>query len=112
MSHKGVLGIARSKNGVPVRLTYERWGHIIESHDYMAGLNELVLETVSDPDAIAEGWGGSLIAIRHYAKTPISEKDAVVVYRETSPQDGFVITAFMTSKVEKLLEGRIVLWQR
>ncbi|MEA3459652.1 MAG: hypothetical protein U9R11_03090 [Chloroflexota bacterium] len=74
--------------------------------------NMVVLETISDPDAIAEGWGGSLIAMRHYAKTPISEKEAVVVYREMSPQDGFVITAFMTSKIEKLLKERIVIWRR
>ncbi len=26
-----------SKNGVPIRLTAERWWHIIETHDDLAG---------------------------------------------------------------------------
>jgi len=34
-----------------------------------------------------------------------------VVYREIGPTDGFVITAFMTSKAEKVWK-RGILWQR
>ena len=106
-----ILAIADSRNGVPIRLTHERWGHIVEAHDYMAGLHDWVLETVADPDAIIEGWAGSLIATRYYPKTPITEKHLVVVYREVDPTDGFVITAFMTSKVEKIWK-RGIRWQR
>lgn len=105
------MGLAYSENNVPIRLTYERWTHIVESHDYMVGVYEWVLETITDPDVIVEGWGGSLVATRHYQQTPISEKDLIVVYRELGPQDGFVITAFMTSRAEKLL-GRGIIWQR
>jgi hypothetical protein len=31
------MKIAYSKNNVPIRLTYERWVHIIEAHDDLAG---------------------------------------------------------------------------
>ncbi|NOZ06363.1 MAG: hypothetical protein GXP41_08455 [Chloroflexi bacterium] len=96
---------------MPIRLTYERWGHIVEAHDYMAGLHDLVVETVAEPDTIVVGWSGSLIATRYYLETPITEKHLIAVYRETKPTDGFIITAFMTSKVEKVWK-RGILWQR
>jgi len=111
MNGESALGSAYSRNNVLIRLTHERWVHITESHDYMAGLHEWVLETIAEPDVIAQGWRGSLVAARHYERTPISEKDMVVVYKEASAQDGFVITAFMTSRVEKVLKRGIV-WQR
>jgi len=43
---------AISKNGVPIRLTEERWFHIVENHDDLAGHYEEVLEAVEDPDYI------------------------------------------------------------
>lgn len=106
-----VLAVADSHNGVPIRLTYERWGHIVEAHDYMAGLHEWVLETIAEPDTIVTGYAGGLIATRHYPKTPITKKHLVAVYRETGSTDGFVITAFMTSKIDKVLK-RGIIWQR
>ena len=30
------MDIANSVNGVPIRLTYERWYHIVENHDELA----------------------------------------------------------------------------
>ena len=111
VSDAEALGLAQLRNGAWIRLSYERWGHITESHDYMGGLHEWVLETLSDPDTIVPGGGGALIAIKHFPKTPITEKDLIVIYREASPRTGIVVTAFMTSKVEKVrLKG--VLWQR
>lgn len=59
-----------SKNNIPIRLTEERWLHIVENHDEMAG---------------------------YYDK-------------ELSENDGFIITAYFTSKV-KLSKEEIV-WQR
>lgn len=108
---EGILGVTDSLNSVPIRLTYERWAHIVEAHDYMAGLHDRVLETVAEPDVIVRGWKESSIATRYYPQTPITEKHLVAVYREIDPTDGFVITAFMTSKVEKVWK-RGTLWQR
>lgn len=100
---------AKSKNGVIIRLTYKQWVHILESHDYMAGNSELVMETVEDPDYIVSGWTDELVALKHYGKTSISEKYVVVVYKEN--QEGFIITAFMTSKEDKILR-RGVIWEK
>ncbi len=106
-----VLGAVDSQNDARIRLTYERWAHIVEAHDYMAGLHDWVLETIAEPDVIVTGWTGSLVATRHYPRTPITEKYVVVVYREVGDDDGFVITAFMTSKIDKVWK-RGILWQR
>jgi hypothetical protein len=96
-----------SVHGVPIRLMEKQWAHIVENHDYMGGCIDIVLETVSDPDVIVQGWTDELIAMKHYAKTVISEKDAVVVYKEEG-EDGFVITAFMTSSPERIRKRGIV----
>lgn len=93
-----------SKNNVPIRLTNERWAHITESHDYMAGCMDYVLETIDDPDYIVGGPEKELIALRYYQDLG---KHVVVVYKEVSANDGFVITSFITSKYKKILEGEI-----
>lgn len=105
----GVRTVA-SKNGIEIRLTAERWFHITESHDYMAGNQDMVLETLENPDYIVEGDKYEMIALKHYAKTCITEKYLTVVYKEESAGD-FVIAAFMTSKPEKILQ-RGVLWKK
>ena len=92
------MDTARSQNGVPIRLTDERWVHIIEGHCELAGRYSDVLETVEDPEAIYEGCADELLAVR---KTPTG-KHLVVVYRELSGADGFVITAFLTGRLARL----------
>src|SRR5882724_10011107 len=82
-----------SKNGVPIRLTDERWAHIIEEHSELAGLQSEIVETVANPTEIFAGNQGELLAVREVEPG----KYLVVVYRE-SQQDGFIITAFLTRK--------------
>lgn len=110
LNNTNIIEIIASKNNVPIRLTYKQWAHIVETHDYMSGCLDIVIETLSDPDCIVRGWTDELIALKHYAKTVISEKNAVVVYKEME-RDGFVITAFMTSRPEQI-RRRGILWQR
>jgi len=98
------LDRAISKNGVPIRLTEERWFHIVENHDDMAGYYDTVLDVVEDPDRILSGYKGALIAVKELAR----RRYLAVVYRELSKTDGFVITAYITSKVRK----RPVTWRR
>ena len=86
-----------SRRGVPIRLTEERWFHIVENHDDLAGYYDQVLETVENPDFILAGYGGALIAVRAMGR----RKYLAVVYRETSRNDGFVITAYFTFKIAK-----------
>jgi hypothetical protein len=104
------MEIAVSRNGIPIRISDERWTHVVEAHDYMAGNLELVIETIEDPDDLVAGSKGELIALRHYEATVLSEKYVVGVYREFS-DDGFLITAFMTSRPDTILR-RGILWQK
>lgn len=76
----------------------------------MAGNMELVIETIGDPDAMVVGSKGELIALHYYETTVLSEKYVVAVYREFS-DDGFLITAFMTSRPDTILRKGI-LWQK
>jgi hypothetical protein len=96
-----------SKNGVPIRLTRERWQHIEARHPEMLGQREKVIETVHEPESIQAGDFGELLAIRFYPKTPLTEKYLVVAYKETD-HDGFVLTAYFTTKPS---HRRTVLWK-
>ena len=82
-----------SKNGVPIRLTDERWAHVTEEHNELAGLRSEIMETVANPTAIFAGNRGELLAVREVEPG----KYLMVVYRESQP-DGFIITAFLTRK--------------
>ena len=88
------MDVARSINGIPIRLTYERWYHIVENHDDLASMFHEVLDTVQKPDLVLRGSHGAVKA----AKSKGKKKWMVVVYREVSRQDGFVITAYLLSK--------------
>lgn len=105
-----VLTTVPSVNRHTIRLTHQQWIHITESHDYMVGNREKILETVADPDRLAVGDEGATIALRHYAKTNITEKNCIVIYRDEV--DGFIITAFLTSRADKIIRKRGVIWTR
>ncbi len=105
-----VLQIATSVFGHAIRLTARQWAHITEAHDYMAGNMDKVLETLSEPSRIIQGEQGEALALRDYENTNITEKTAVVVYREEP--NGFVITAFFTSKPEKIERKGPLLWPK
>jgi len=96
--------IAYSKNSVPIRLTHERWYHIIENHDDLASYFFEVLETVENPEFIIKGNKGTLKATKNIGK----DKWLVVVYREITKIDGFVITAYFLDKKPR---GEVI-WQR
>jgi len=97
--------VVRAKSNVPIRLTEERWFHITEEHSEMAGYYFEVLETVGEPEVIYEGKAEECIAVREIDKG----KYIVVVYRELSKDDGFVITAFLTRRRSQI-ERRRKIW--
>ena len=49
-----MLAVVCSKTGVSIRLTDERWAHIVEEHTELAGLHLDVLE--AGPDSGRERW--------------------------------------------------------
>ena len=90
--------IVRSHNNVPIRLTEERWQHIVHRHPEMDDQRERVLETLAEPELIQQGDFSELLAIRFYSETPLTSKFLVVAYREISLEDGFIVTAYLTNR--------------
>jgi len=86
-----------SKNEIHIRLTDERWTHIVEEHCELAGMQLEVLDAIANPSRILAGKKGECLAVQEM----LTGKHLVVVYREIE-NDGFIITAFITSKIESL----------
>lgn len=98
------MQIAYSVNGVPIRLTDERWGHIVNNHDDLAGYEQDVLQVIEEPDFVLSGNGGSLRAVKGYGR----RRYLVVTYREVSATDGFIITAYFVCKINR----KGIVWRR
>jgi len=99
------MDVVKSHNGIPVRLTEERWFHIVENHDDLAGYYDDVLLTVEEPDYVVEGYKGAFVALREVE----AGKFLAVVYREFE-YDGFVITAYFSKKIN--LERERIIWKK
>jgi len=97
------MDVAISVNGVPIRLTAERWNHIVNARDDMAGYFDDCLLTVEQPDLVLAGQHGSLKAVKNYGR----RRYLTVIYKESSAADGFVITAYFISKINR----KRILWR-
>ena len=91
-----------SRGDVPIRLTDERWAHIVEEHAELAGMREGVMRAVLEAECVLAGGAGELIGVL----TLEAGRALVVVYREVSPDDGFILTAFLSSQLAKLYRRR------
>jgi len=92
-----------------VRLTEERWMHIVSRHPEMAEYRSKVLETIATPDYVQQGDFGELLAVRDYSEELKPARFVAVVYREAAPDDGFVLTAYVTDRTSS---RRRILWKR
>lgn len=93
-----------SVNGVPIRLTQERWEHVVGNKPYMEAYYEKVLDAVERPTWILQGYAGALVAVLSLAK----QEYLHVIYREVSRTDRFILTAFIARKVNK----RAIVWPK
>ncbi len=91
------MDTAYSVNGVPIRLTEERWEHIVSNKPYMEAYDEKVRDTIEQPTWVLRGYVGTLVAIRTLGR----QQYLHVVNREVSRTDGFIITAFIARKVKR-----------
>ena len=105
-----------SLEGVPIRLTEERWRHILEYHDELARfLDNMIIIAIAEPDGVFESPSGvekNLVAIKRFkelARYGLADYLAVH-YKEVSSEDGFILTVFPIS-VRKL-QKRYKLWRR
>lgn len=89
--------IEKFVNGVPIRLTDERWEYILDEHPYMSGIYNEILRAVENPEFIIHGQRGARIAVVN-----LSRRSCIhVAYREINSEDGFIITAFIDEYFEK-----------
>ena len=99
-----ILGIAHSVNGVPIRLTDERWEHILDSHPELASLRETLLDAVENPDYILASRRGALSAVVVLGRKAFLH----VFYVEKSRHDGFILSAYLEEKMDKTK----ILWRK
>ncbi len=98
------MNVAYSTNGVLIRLTEERWEHIISNKPYMVTLDDAIVQAIENPTVVLRGYAGSLVAVLNLAR----ERFLHVVYKEVSVDDGFVITAYVSAKYNR----DAVIWPR
>ena len=94
--------------GRGVRLTDERWAHILD-HPEMVDQRERLAGTLAQPHTVIASVKDEAVLTYHrlYESTPVTRKYLVVVVKLTE-EDAFVLTAYFTSRLKK---GRIV-WIR
>ncbi len=98
------MDVALSVEGVPIHFPLERWFHIVANHDDLASYYEEILETVESPDIVLRSYGGSFAAMRGYGR----KQYLAVIYKQTSANDGFIITAYFTNKINR----KKAIWKR
>ncbi len=102
-----------SINGVPIRLTEERWFHIVKHHPELKKLQKLVLRTVAEPEFVfLFSLTRDLAAVSEYPD--LQElglaSSLVVHYKEASDRGGFIVTAYPMSLTR--MRRKFLRWQR
>lgn len=111
----GIVAIVRSIRNVPIRLTEERWSHIVEYHSELEGFLDQILLAVAEPDTVLESpreIEPSLVAIKRSTQlVRYGLPDRLAVhYKEVSKDDGFILTVFPIS--EERAQRRYRVWRR
>ena len=94
--------------GRPIRLTDERWTHILE-HPEMVGQRPRLIETLLTPELVIATAKDETVYTYHrfYETTPVTSKYMIVAVKIVA-DDAFVVTAFYSSRMKK---GKII-WQQ
>ena len=87
--------------GTPVRLTDERWAHILE-HPEMSGQEQKIAEALQTPDVVVCSPHDPAVRLYHrlHDETPVTRKYLVVVVKH-SERGAFIITAFFTDRQKR-----------
>ncbi|MEI6758580.1 MAG: hypothetical protein FDX18_10985 [Chlorobium sp.] len=88
--------------GRSVRLTEERWGHIVETHPEMVDQLSNLEETLINPYAVIESMNDNAVQLfyRAFRHLSFGEKYFCVVVK-TQLDDAFIITAYITDTIKK-----------
>ncbi len=96
------MEIVYSVNGVPIRFMEERWEHIVSNKPYIESYYERVLDAIEEPTFVLRSYSGSLVAVLSVGR----QRYLHVMYKETSQDDGFIITAYIARKYNR----RMIVW--
>ena len=102
------MKIFHDYRGQNVRLTEERWRHILE-HPEMKGMLQNIKETLIKPQRVVQSVSDkdANLYYRFYIGTKVGDKYLCVVVK-TIKHDAFVLTAYLTDSIKK---GEII-WLR
>jgi hypothetical protein len=92
-----------------LRLTAERWAHILSHPEHDDRARDWIEATVAGPDRIVRSRTDPSVELfyRHYDRTPVTSKHLCVVAK-TRTDAPFIITAYFTDAVKQGEE----LWSR
>jgi hypothetical protein len=110
-----IIAVVKSRSGAWIRLTAKQWEHIVTVRPELGGFRREILDVVERPDEVfvpSLRVKPQLHAVKRFeqlADVGLSQ-NLVVVYRELTPQEGFIITVFPISDRRKRRMYR--LWRR
>ena len=115
LSGAKILAVVKSKSGALIRLTEKQWEHIVTARPELSDFLKEVSDAVERPDEILEPpqeVKPQLHAVKRFERLSNVglSQNLVVVYRETTVREGFIITAFPISDRRK--ERMYRFWRR
>jgi hypothetical protein len=92
-----------------IRLTDERYEHLVSDHPEMEDQIDKVQETLIDPENIVRSKSDTQVELfyKYYPSTPVTNKHMCIVVKVLK-DDAFIITAYFTDTIKK---GEI-LWKK
>jgi hypothetical protein len=89
-------------NGRNIRLTKERYEHIILFHPEVEKALILIEETIKNPDYIVQSISDENVELyyHYFVSTPVGDKFMSVVVKLLD-NDYFIITVYFTDKIKK-----------
>ena len=102
-----IIDTVESINGYPIRLTEERWHHIVTKRPFMSGYMNAVLDAVENPEFVLRGNRGAKIAVLNLGRNQWLQ----VMYKELKvkgERDGFIISAYIESSFNR----KQIIWKR
>ena len=84
-----------------IRLTNERWTHIISHHPVIRNLKEEMKETLRDPEIVRRSvYDPSVLIYYRYFKDVLGGKYIAVVVKVNNI-GGFILTSYVTDRVKR-----------
>ncbi|MDO8749603.1 MAG: hypothetical protein Q7K03_00420 [Dehalococcoidia bacterium] len=95
------MRLLRDREGLTIRLTDERLGHILD-HPEMVAMEAAIEETLAAADQIVQSRSDSQVRLyyRRYNETAVDDKLLCVVVKVLR-DDAFVITAYLTDRTKR-----------